>query len=61
MAGHLASDFEIIADPAQALARALELAQPDDAVFVTGSLYLVGDLRASWNRRLLPVPASPPA
>jgi len=61
MAGHLASDFEIIADPAQALARALVLAQPDDAVFVTGSLYLVGDLRASWNGRHLPVPASPPA
>jgi dihydrofolate synthase/folylpolyglutamate synthase len=60
MAGHLASSFEIVADPVQALARALELAQPDDAVFVTGSLYLVGDLRASWNRRHLPVPASPP-
>lgn len=61
MAGHLASHFEIVADPVQALARALELAQPDDAIFVTGSLYLVGDLRASWNRRQLPVPASPPA
>jgi dihydrofolate synthase/folylpolyglutamate synthase len=61
MAGHLASHFEIVPDPVQALAHALELAQPEDVVFVTGSLYLVGDLRASWNRRHLPVPASPPA
>ncbi|MBI3933402.1 MAG: bifunctional folylpolyglutamate synthase/dihydrofolate synthase [Acidobacteria bacterium] len=31
--------------PAEALQRALELASPDDVIFATGSLFLVGDLR----------------
>jgi len=31
--------------PAAALERALELASPDDVIFATGSLFLVGDLR----------------
>jgi len=31
--------------PAEALERALELAAPDDIIFATGSLFLVGDLR----------------
>lgn len=35
-------------DPLQAVARALALAEPDDLVWVTGSLYLVGDVRARW-------------
>jgi hypothetical protein len=29
----------------------LELAAPEDAVFVAGSLYLVGDVRRYWNTR----------
>ncbi len=37
-------------DPAQALARALEAAAPGDAVFVTGSLFLVGDCRQAPAR-----------
>ena len=36
-------------NPSAALERALVLAQPDDAVFATGSLYLVGDLLTYWH------------
>lgn len=52
MTRHLAPSLEIIADPAAALERALERAAPEDIVFATGSLYLVGDLRRHWNARL---------
>jgi dihydrofolate synthase/folylpolyglutamate synthase len=45
MSGHLADHFDQVADPAEAVRRALKLAGPDDVVFVTGSLYLAGDLR----------------
>lgn len=45
MSGHLAAELEVIADPVVAVSRALELAGPDDVVFVSGSLYLAGDLR----------------
>ena len=47
----------MIADPAKALEHAIESASPNDAVFATGSLYLVGDLRAYWATR--PLPQSP--
>ena len=58
MTAHLASCRPIvIQDPFQALDSALELAGENDAVFVTGSLYLVGDLRSQWLRRKLPTPA----
>ncbi|HKF52355.1 MAG TPA: folylpolyglutamate synthase/dihydrofolate synthase family protein [Candidatus Acidoferrales bacterium] len=50
MTSHLARSSEIIANPEQAFQRALSLAAPGDAVFVTGSLYLVGQLRAFWIR-----------
>jgi dihydrofolate synthase/folylpolyglutamate synthase len=43
----LAPRCEIVRDPVQALERALQLATPEDAVFVSGSLYLVGDIRAA--------------
>jgi folylpolyglutamate synthase/dihydropteroate synthase len=33
------------------LARALELASPEDVIFITGSLYLVGELRREWKSR----------
>jgi dihydrofolate synthase/folylpolyglutamate synthase len=64
MTAHLARQSEIVRDPAAALERAIAMAGPDDAVFATGSLYLVGDLRAYWHRRsrspsLPPVPAPP--
>jgi dihydrofolate synthase/folylpolyglutamate synthase len=51
MTAYLSSNFEVAADPSAALERALELAGPGDAVFATGSLYLVGDLRCYWAHR----------
>ena len=45
IAGHYASSSEIIPDAAQALEAALSKAQPGDTIFITGSLYLVGQLR----------------
>ena len=51
MTGHLARKFEVVSGPASALERAIESARPEDVVFATGSLYLVGDLRSYWKRR----------
>ena len=51
MTSHHARRAEIVPDPRQALARALELAAPDDVIFITGSLYLVGELRHEWMSR----------
>jgi dihydrofolate synthase/folylpolyglutamate synthase len=51
MTAHLTKTFAVYPDPALALERAIELAGPDDAVFATGSLYLVGDLRSYWALR----------
>ncbi|MGH9715393.1 MAG: bifunctional folylpolyglutamate synthase/dihydrofolate synthase [Candidatus Acidiferrales bacterium] len=51
MTAHLARKSEVVRDPVAALERAIELAGPEDAVFATGSLYLVGDLRAYWAKR----------
>jgi len=51
MTGHHARQMEVIPDPNLAFERALELASPDDVIFVTGSLYLVGDLRRYWMSR----------
>lgn len=45
MTGHHARRVEVVPDPAQALTRALELASREDVIFITGSLYLVGELR----------------
>lgn len=45
---------EVVPEPEAALARALQLAGPDDVVFATGSLYLVGDLRRWWRARHSP-------
>ncbi len=52
MTSHLARTVEVIREPGAALERALEIAKPDDVIFATGSLYLVGDLRQYWNTRL---------
>ena len=49
MTSHLARRFEVIPDPTEAFDLAMSLAAPGDAVFVTGSLYLVGYLRARWK------------
>jgi dihydrofolate synthase / folylpolyglutamate synthase len=51
MTAHLAKDSAVVRDPAEALERAIEMASSGDAVFATGSLYLVGDLRGYWRRR----------
>ncbi len=40
-----------IPDPAEALDRVLAAAAPGDVIFVTGSLFLVGDLRRYWFSR----------
>ncbi len=48
---HLAARSEVVPEPEEALEHALELAAPDDVVFATGSLYLVGDLRRWRNSR----------
>jgi len=49
MTSHLARAAEVIRDPGAALDRALEIAEVDDVIFATGSLYLVGDLRRHWD------------
>jgi dihydrofolate synthase / folylpolyglutamate synthase len=51
MTGHHARRFEAIPNPVRALDRALELASPEDVIFITGSLYLVGELRHEWLAR----------
>src|SRR5579863_550121 len=45
IAGHHATRFTVIPDSAQALAAALAIAAPTDIICITGSLYLVGELR----------------
>jgi dihydrofolate synthase/folylpolyglutamate synthase len=51
MTAHHARRAEVVPDPSKALARALELATPEDVIFITGSLYLVGELRRNWMSR----------
>jgi dihydrofolate synthase/folylpolyglutamate synthase len=55
MTSHLTTRFSVIRDPTEALERAIEMAGERGAVFVAGSLYLVGELRASWRNRKLAV------
>jgi dihydrofolate synthase/folylpolyglutamate synthase len=47
----VAPQMTVVADPRVALERAISAAAPEDVVFATGSLYLVGDLRKWWNSR----------
>ncbi|MFZ0878577.1 MAG: folylpolyglutamate synthase/dihydrofolate synthase family protein [Candidatus Acidiferrales bacterium] len=49
IACHHAASCEAIGDAAQAIERALSLAKPEDAVFVTGSLFLVGEARSHFR------------
>jgi dihydrofolate synthase / folylpolyglutamate synthase len=51
MTSHLAKEFVTVPNPAEALERAIEMASGNDAIFATGSLYLVGDLRSYWRNR----------
>jgi dihydrofolate synthase / folylpolyglutamate synthase len=52
LAAHHAAESTVIADAEQALEYALAKAAPADAVFVSGSLYLVGQLRHYWKQRV---------
>jgi dihydrofolate synthase / folylpolyglutamate synthase len=52
IAGHHAARFSVIPDAERALEHALSQAAPEDAIFVTGSLYLVGQLRHYWKQRI---------
>src|ERR1700675_454141 len=49
--GHHAARFSVIPEAEQALDYALSKAAPEDAIFITGSLYLVGQLRHYWKTR----------
>jgi dihydrofolate synthase/folylpolyglutamate synthase len=51
MTGHHARQSSVVGEPGEALERAISLAAPEDAVFATGSLFLVGDLRGYWKKR----------
>jgi dihydrofolate synthase / folylpolyglutamate synthase len=51
IASHHASSFAVIPSAEQALDQALAEAGPSDAIFITGSLYLVGQLRHYWKNR----------
>jgi dihydrofolate synthase/folylpolyglutamate synthase len=49
--GHHAERFTVIRNAESALDTALAKARPQDAIFITGSLYLVGQLRHAWKER----------
>src|SRR5258706_5539230 len=51
LAAHHAAHSSVIPDAEQALDYLLSRAAPQDAVFATGSLYLVGQLRHYWKQR----------
>ena len=51
IAGDHAKTFSIIQNAEEALESALAKARPEDAIFITGSLYLVGELRHAWKER----------
>jgi len=48
---HHAQRFAIVPDAEEAFERVLAEAAPRDAIFVTGSLYLVGQIRRFWKNR----------
>jgi len=52
IAAHHAARSRIIADAEKALDYALAQSAPNDAIFITGSLYLVGQLRHHWKNRV---------
>jgi dihydrofolate synthase/folylpolyglutamate synthase len=51
IAGHHAARFSVIPDAERAFEYALAEATPEDVIFITGSLYLVGQLRQFWKQR----------
>lgn len=51
IAGHHAQRSVVIPEAEKALDVVLSKARTEDAIFITGSLYLVGQLRHSWRER----------
>src|SRR5258708_708772 len=51
IAGHHAVHSSVLPDAERAFEYALAEAAPEDAIFITGSLYLVGQLRHYWKQR----------
>jgi len=51
IASHHAASFSVMPDAERAFEHALAEAAPEDAIFITGSLYLVGQLRYYWKHR----------
>jgi dihydrofolate synthase/folylpolyglutamate synthase len=51
IASHHAARFTVISSAETALDQALAEAAPGDAIFITGSLFLVGQLRHYWKQR----------
>jgi dihydrofolate synthase/folylpolyglutamate synthase len=49
MTRHLAPELDVMAEASEAVARAVEEAGPGGVVFVTGSLYLVGEISRWWK------------
>ncbi len=51
MTGYHAAQFSVLPAAEAALEAAVAKAKPEDAIFITGSLYLVGQLRHAWKQR----------
>lgn len=51
---NLGNGYHVINEHGRAIELALELAGPEDAVLVTGSLYTVSDVRAYWQKLMEP-------
>jgi dihydrofolate synthase/folylpolyglutamate synthase len=51
LTAHHAAEVQVVPDAEAAVERALAGAAPEDAVFITGSLYLVGQIRQFWKNR----------
>jgi dihydrofolate synthase/folylpolyglutamate synthase len=58
IAAHYANKSATIADAGEAIDYALSKASPDDVIFVTGSLYLVGQLRHYLKQKAEPATAA---
>ena len=52
IAAHHAPSFSVIPSAEHALEEAVRQVTPDDVIFITGSLYLVGQLRHYWKHRV---------
>jgi len=50
IAGHHAARHSAIADAEHAVQAALVKAKPHDVIVITGSLYLVGQVRQAWRQ-----------